>query len=221
MYGKRGRELRRCTALTLSGYGPQCRNFTKVGFNLCSLHLAADNRQYPNEGERAFNKLMGIKRHKSQYLRCQCLAYPFVHPAGGGICQWPYQPDRRLECKPNKEAISFRAKLRRKGIVVNTIKELADRGIGENSKIIDLDSDPNDLSMEQEYLSTVQKQIDVLSLPIEERRKVQKQRLIAEYMIKAGKATIDDSDGARKADGDADRDDGNWVEIDGEIYKIG
>jgi hypothetical protein len=57
---------------------------------------------------------------------------------------------QRLECEPNKEAQSLRRKLRRKGIVVNSIKELADRGFGKDSKIVGLDFDPNDLSMEQE-----------------------------------------------------------------------
>ncbi len=192
MYGKRGRELRRCQAFTINGFGPQCRNFSKAGFNLCSIHLAGDNRTYLSNGERAFNKLMGVKKRKpNKGMRCRCQAYPFVHPAGAGICQWPYQPSQRLECKTNKEAVLFRQKLRRKGIVVNTVKELMDRGIGEDSKLIDLDFDPSDLSMEQEYLSNLQYETDVLSLPIEERRKIQKARLIAEYLISIGKADID------------------------------
>jgi hypothetical protein len=70
-----------------------------------------------------------------------------------------------LECKPNREAIALRAKLRRKGIVVNIIKELADRGIGEDSKLIDLDFDPNDLTMQEEYLANLQYETDVLALP--------------------------------------------------------
>src|SRR5262245_4399933 len=112
MYGKRGRELRRCQALTLSGYGPQCRNFSKVNSNLCSVHLAADNRGYPDEATRVFNKVVSKKnrigKKKTQYLRCHCKAYPFVHPAGGGrFCRWPYQPTQRLECGPNEEARSL------------------------------------------------------------------------------------------------------------------
>jgi hypothetical protein len=58
--------------------------------------------------------------------------------------------------------------------------------------------------------------------PVEERRAIQKQRMIAEYMIKVGKANIDGftlsengNNAARKADGDDD-----LIEIDGEIYKI-
>jgi hypothetical protein len=232
MYCKRARTLRRCQALTISGFGPQCRNFRKIGFNLCSIHLTADHRIHPSGGERAFNKLMGVKRHKSQYLRCQCLAYPFIHSAGGGICRWPFQPTQRLECKPNKEAIAFRAKLRRKGIVVNTIKELADRGIGEDSKLIDLDCDPNDLTMEEEYLANLQYETDVLALPIEERRKIEEQRLIAEYLLKYGKADIDGAGLQRGNSSDDDyyvavddngnliENDGDIVEIDGEIYRI-
>jgi hypothetical protein len=45
----------------------------------------------------------------------------------------------------------------------------------------------------------------------------QKARLIAEYRLKTGKVTIDDSGGARNADCDTEDD---LVEIDGEIYKI-
>jgi len=195
MYSELGRELRRCQALTLSGLGPQCKNFSKVGSNLCSLHRAADNRRYPDEATKAFNKVVSKKnrigKKKTQSLRCQCRAYPFVHPAGGGsFCQWPYQPKQRLECVPNEEAQSLRRKLRRNGIVVNTVKELMERGIGEDSKIIDLDCDPSDLSMEADYLAKIEYEVDVLSLPIDERRKIQKQRMIAEYMLKIGKADI-------------------------------
>ena len=112
MYGKRGRELRRCQARILNGYGPQCRNFSKINSNLCSVHLAADSRHYPDEATKAFNKVMSkknrIREKKTQYLRCQCLAYPFVHPAGGGsFCNWPYQPTQRLECKTDYEAASL------------------------------------------------------------------------------------------------------------------
>jgi hypothetical protein len=74
----------------------------------------------------------------------------------------------------------------------------------------------NDLSMEKEYLSRIQYETDVLSLPIEERRKIQKQRLIAVYMIQIGKADIDGAESnceIIKADGD-------HVEIDGVVYKI-
>jgi hypothetical protein len=234
MYGKRARALRQCQALTINGFGPQCRNFSKVGFNLCSIHLTADHRIHPSEGERAFNKLLGIKRHKSQYLRCHCLAYPFVHPAGGGICCWPFRPTQRLECKPNKEAIALRAKLRRKGIVVNTIKELMERGIGEDSRLIDLDFDPNDLSMEEEYLAKIQYEPDVLALPIEERRRIEEQRLIAEFMIKIGKADIDGAGStihngsnddyyvavASDDNGNLIEEDRDLIEIDGEVYKI-
>jgi len=228
MYYKRGRELRRCQTLTLSGFGPQCRNFSKVGSNLCSLHLAADNRHYPDEATKAFNKVVSKKnrigKKKTQYLRCHCKAYPFVHPAGGGrFCQWPFQPKQRLECKTDVEAVALRQKLRRKGITVNTIKEKMASGIGADSRIVDIDDfDPNDLSLEEEYISNMKWEVDVLSLPIEERQAIQKQRMIAEYMIKVGKADIDGfilsengNNAARKADGDDD-----LIEIDGEIYKI-
>src|SRR5262245_26779614 len=169
MYGKRGKELRRCQALTLSGYGPQCRNFSKVNSNLCSLHLAADNRHYPDEATKAFNKVVSKKnrigKKKTQSLRCQCQAYPFAHPAGGGrFCQWPLKPKQRLECNPDIEAQSLRRMLRRNGLIVNTVKELMERGIGEDSKIIDLDCDPSDLSMEANYLDEIEYEVDVLSL---------------------------------------------------------
>jgi hypothetical protein len=65
----------------------------------------------------------------------------------------------------------LRRKLRRKGITVNTIQELMERGIGKESKVVDLDFDPNDLSMESEYLAKIKYETDVLSLPIEERRR--------------------------------------------------
>jgi hypothetical protein len=143
--------------------------------------------------------------------------YPFVHPAGGGsFCNWPYQPKQRLECKTDVEAVALRQKLRRKGLTVNTIKELADRGIGEDSRIIDLDCDPTDLSMEEDYLAKIKSEVDVLSLPIEERRTIQKQRMIAEYMLKTGKANIEGVD----SNCGLIEDDGDYVEIDGAVYKI-
>lgn len=195
MYGKRGRELRRCQAITLNGYGQQCRNFSKVGSNLCSIHFAADDRKYPDEATKVYNKVVSKKnrigKKKTHYLRCSCKAYPFVHPASGGICQWPFQPDRRLECKTDVEAVALRQKLRRKGLTVNTIKEKMESGIGADSRIVDIDDfDPNDLSLEEEYLSKVQYEVDVLSLPIDERRKIQKQKMITEYLLKTAKVTL-------------------------------
>jgi hypothetical protein len=156
-----------------------------------------------------------IGKKKPKRNVCHCSAYTFPH-SGGTYCDWPFQPKRRLECKSDIEAQSLRRKLRRKGIVVNTIKELADRGISPSSKLIDLDADPNDLSMEEEYLSRIQYETDVLSLPIEERRAIQKQRMIAEYMHKTGKADIDGVESTCELI----EDDGDYVEIDGEVYKI-
>ena len=110
----------------------------------------------------------------------------------------------------------MRRKLRRKGITVNTIQELMERGIGEDSKIVDLDCDPSDLSREAEYLSKVKWEVDVLSLPIEERRKILKQELIADYLLKVGKADIDGVESTC----DLVEDDGNYVEMDGEVYRL-
>jgi hypothetical protein len=109
---------------------------------------------------------------------------------------------------------------------------MMERGIGEDSKIIDLDFDPSDLSMEVEYLSKIQYETDVLSLPIEKRRKIQKQKMIAEYMLKIGKADIDgvesncDRHSLEQSKNTIYRleglieDDCDYVEIDGEVYKI-
>jgi hypothetical protein len=221
MYSEKARELRRCNATTLGGFGQQCRNFSKVNSNLCSIHLAADNREYPDEATKVFNKVVSkrnrIGKKKGQPLRCQCQAYPFVHPAGGGrFCNWPYQPTQRLECKTDSEAASLRRKLRRQGVVVNTIKEKMESGICEDSKIIDLDCDPSDLSMEADYLAKIEYEVDVLSLPIDERRKIQKKRMIAEYLLKIGKADID---GVEPNSGLIE-DDSDLVEIDGETYRI-
>jgi len=204
----------------LNGYGSQCKNFSNIGSNLCSIHLAGDNRNYPDEATRIYNKVVSkrnrIGKKKPKRNVCHCSAYTFPH-SSGQLCQWPFQAKQRLECKTDLEAVAIRRKLRRKGITVNTIKELMGRGIGEDSKIIDLDCDPSDLSMEEEYLSNIQYEIDVLALPIKERRAIQKAQLIAEYMLKIGKVIIDDSGGARNADCDIEDD---LVEIAGEIYKI-
>jgi len=233
MYDKRGRELRRCQAVTLNGYGQQCRNFSKVGANLCSIHIAADNRNYPDAATKAYNKVVSKKnkigKKKTHYLRCSCKAYPFVHPAGAGICNWPYQPTQRLECKTDVEAVALRQKMRRKGLTVNTIKEKMESGIGADSQIIDLDCNPDDLSMEEEYLSKITYEVDVLSLPIDERRKIQKQRLIAEYLEKTGKVTLDENIAPMSTPTEkalyrtmqrSDDDVGDVVYIDGAVYRL-
>jgi hypothetical protein len=222
MYGKRGRELRRCQAITLNGYGQQCRNFSKVGSNLCSIHFAADDRKYPDEATKVYNKVVSKKnrigKKKTSYLKCECMAYPFVHPAGAGICNWPFQPDQRLECKTDVEAVALRQKLRRKGLTVNTIKEKMESGIGADSRIVDLDFDPTNLSLEEEYLSKVKWEVDVLSLPIEERRKIQKQKMITEYLLKSGKVTLVEN--CISTTPTYDDGDGDLVEIEGRLYKL-
>jgi hypothetical protein len=239
MYGKRAKELRRCEAITMNGWGKQCKQYARIGYNLCIAHLNSDERDRLGEGERAFRKLIGKRnkpKHKAKVLKCHCQAYNFPHHAGAGLCQWPYQPSQRLETESDKKAALFRAKLRRKGITPNAIKEKIESRASDTSKLIDLDFDPSDLSMEEEYLSNLQYEADVLSLPIVERRQIQKQRLIAEYMIKIGEADIDgaglqprnssDDDyyvaiaSASGDNGNLIEDDGDFVEIDGEIYKI-
>jgi hypothetical protein len=242
MYGKRAKELRRCEAITMNGWGEQCKQYARIGYNLCVAHLNSDERDRLGEGERAFRKLMGKRnklKHKAKVLKCHCQAYNFPHHAGAGLCRWPYQPSQRLETESDKKAALFRAKLRRKGITPNAIKEKIESRASDTSKLIDLDFDPSDLSMEEEYLSNLQYETDVLSLPIEERRAIQKQRLIAEYMIKIGKADID-GEGLQSANSDDNddyyiavddngnlsakavgEDDGDLMEIEGEVYRIG
>ena len=78
-----------------------------------------------------------------------------------------------------------------------------------------IDCDPSDLSREAEYLSKVKWEVDVLSLPIEGRRKILKQELIADYLLKVGKADIDGVESTC----DLVEDDGNYVEMDGVFYK--
>ena len=55
-----------------------------------------------------------------------------------------------------------------------------------------------------------------MSLPIEERRAIQKQRMIAEFMLKIGKTDID----GIESNCEMIEDDGDYVEIDGVVYKI-
>ena len=58
--------------------------------------------------------------------------------------------------------------------------------------------------------------VDALSLPIEQRRKIQKQKLIAEYMLKIGKADIDGIESSCELI----EVNGDYAEIDGAVYKI-
>jgi hypothetical protein len=212
MLNKRAKKLRRCKARTLNGFGPQCSNYSKFGFNLCGIHLAADNRKYLSDSQLAFKKMMG-KHYKIGKGRkrniCKCQAYNFTHQIGQGLCNFPLQPKQRLEAVSSKENILFRQKLKRRGIKLPHLKER-----NPDSKLIDLDFDPTDLSMEEDYLRKMTYVVDVMSLPIEERRKIKKQKLITEYLLKIGALSIDED----RSKDFVDLDDLEY--IDGKKYKI-
>jgi hypothetical protein len=81
-------KLRRCTATTKNG--ESCKNWAVWGDpnQLCASH-----------GGKANGKVGAV---------CNCVAYPFPHRPGGGLCMWPDQPTHRLVMEPSTHASTLR-----------------------------------------------------------------------------------------------------------------
>ncbi len=89
-YSERARDLRRCQGLTKDGR--PCRQYAVWGDPLrrCGQH---GGRVYgPHE--------VG----KTAYEPCRCIAYPFPHRPGSGLCEWPDLPRYKLVMRPGTHA---------------------------------------------------------------------------------------------------------------------
>src|SRR5215510_4606161 len=97
----KGKELRRCQAYTLDGYGPRCLNVAEKFSDYCFPHSGKPYQRLDEDEHtlrRVFKKLYK-KRHRR--VICQCSSYPFPHPIGAGLCNWPNKPEYQLVITEN------------------------------------------------------------------------------------------------------------------------
>lgn len=85
-YSPKALELRQCKAVTVTG--EPCRHFAMWDHpqQLCRSHIGKPNRRRENRFDPPFP-------HVKSAARCDCTAYPFPHRPGGGLCQWPDEPN--------------------------------------------------------------------------------------------------------------------------------
>lgn len=93
-YSEVARALRRCQAITRDGQ--PCRQYAAWDdpARRCGMH--GGRVQGPHI------------RSKTAYHPCDCIAYPFPHRPGSGVCRWPNPPDYRLKMRPGTHAQSRR-----------------------------------------------------------------------------------------------------------------
>src|SRR5215468_1798546 len=118
MLSEKGKQLRRCQAFTLGGYGDRCKHWAESYTDYCNLHNGR-MRQYPDEEEQVNRRLFPLTYKKSAKHRlCHCSAYPFPHFRSMGLCQWPDPPESQLVItdKTSNEETKLKKKLRKLGI---------------------------------------------------------------------------------------------------------
>jgi hypothetical protein len=176
----KGKQLRQCEANTLDGFGPRCRKWAKGHSMLCSSHNGR-LRRYADGGEKAFKRMFPLLYKKERkHLRCQCSAYPFPHQIAQGFCNWPDPPIHQLVItdQTNNEETKLKKKLRKMGIhnkSTNCIKKRTSnvRPITKHK--------PEDFRLEEDYLARMEHKEDFSSLPIEEKRRIWKEQILAEF----------------------------------------
>jgi hypothetical protein len=89
-YSDIARDRRRCQATTKDGQ--PCRQYAVWGDALrrCGQH----------GGRISGAHVVG----KTAYEPCRCVAYPFPHRPGSGLCRWPEQPHYQLRMRPGTHA---------------------------------------------------------------------------------------------------------------------
>ena len=85
-YSDQAKAMRRCSALTKDG--PPCQQFAVWGDEQgrCATHGGRVQKSH--------------KREKTHYHPCACVAYPFPHRPGSGLCEWPNPPQFMLRMRP-------------------------------------------------------------------------------------------------------------------------
>lgn len=89
-YNELAREVRRCQVRTKDGQ--PCRRYAVWDDPLrrCAAHGG---------------RVQGCHiREKTAYHPCRCIAYPFPHRPGSGICEWPNPPRFTLRMRPGTHA---------------------------------------------------------------------------------------------------------------------
>src|SRR5262245_66200885 len=93
-YSEKAKALRRCKWIKADG--TQCKGYSKLGGRYCGLHSYDHcKKKLPKKGaERAAAaKRRAHKRAQTQrHQTCSCEAYPWIHRAGGGLCNYPDSP---------------------------------------------------------------------------------------------------------------------------------
>ena len=184
---EKGKQLRKCRAFTLNGYGPRCKHWAERYSNFCNLHNGKI-RQHPDERELAFRRIFPRLYKKVNKCRiCNCSAYPFPHCIAVGLCRWPDPPTHQLVIteNSNNEETKLKKKLRKMGVKISPYKQRTSdvRPIIKHK--------PEDLTLEEDYLAkksqvseekrTQNGYDDFSSLPIEQKQRIWKEQIVAEF----------------------------------------
>lgn len=86
MYTEKVRAARRCKGTTQDG--SPCRAYALWGGDLCVVHARPGPRGPLRGGEEPPPRKSGPT--------CSCIAYAWPHRPGGGLCNWPDEPEYHL-----------------------------------------------------------------------------------------------------------------------------
>ena len=87
-YSLKARWMRRCIGTRKDGEHCQAYAMWDDSRGLCIRH---SGRWQPN-----YNRPWWDLDPKTKYEPCKCIAYNWPHRPGGGICNWPDEPEYRL-----------------------------------------------------------------------------------------------------------------------------
>lgn len=97
-YSEKAKSLRQCEAIKPNG--ERCRNYSRLDSNVCVIHLYRTRKRAVigrHEPIQHFIKRKGKAHHvRQRHNVCRCRAYNWPHRAGGGLCRWPDEPEKRL-----------------------------------------------------------------------------------------------------------------------------
>jgi hypothetical protein len=109
-YSPKAEALRRCQATTRAGEPCRCWAIWGHPDQLCSTHAGRTAHNWERFMERhkaqfaafqagaSYEQLVRMEIQHARYPPCHCRAYDWPHRPGGGLCQWPDEPDRCAVC---------------------------------------------------------------------------------------------------------------------------
>lgn len=111
-YSKKAKALRRCTATRKDG--KPCRAYALWDDlrQLCVQHVGRGHKGAQRVWSETHHRY--VQRHMlntdahAKYKPCTCIAYPFPHRPGGGICQYPDEPIFVRVMRQGKRSLSSR-----------------------------------------------------------------------------------------------------------------